>query len=115
MGTDQYVDLSLCEVGENLLRLLAGACAREIFHPHGEVGQTAAEGVEMLVGEHRGGHEHGHLLAVGGGLEGCAHGYLGLSETHIAANKAVHRARAFHILFHGVCGRSLVGSVLVDE
>ena len=47
----------------------------------------------VLLGQDRGGHEHGHLLAVHHGLEGGAHGDLGLAVAHVAADQPVHRAR----------------------
>ena len=69
----------------------------------------------MLEGEHGGGHEHRHLLAVGGGLEGGTHRHLGLAEAHVAAHQAVHGAAALHIGLHVVGGLQLVGGVLVEE
>ncbi len=103
------------QVVENGLRLLGGAGARQVVDPHREVGQALAECLEVLIGEHRGGHQHGRLLAVDGGLESRAHGYLGLSEAHIAAYEAVHRPLAFHIGLNGLGGRELVRRIFINE
>ena len=51
----------------------------------------------MLEREHRGGREHGHLLAVAQRLEGGAHGDFGLAEADVAAEQAVHGMRDFHV------------------
>ena len=69
----------------------------------------------MLEGQHGGGHQHGHLLAVGHGLEGGADGHFGLAEAHVAADEAVHGHVAFHVVLHLGGGFHLVGCVLVDE
>ena len=69
----------------------------------------------MLIGEYGGGYEYCHLLAVGGGLECCAYCNLGLSESYVAADEAIHGASALHVLLHFVGGFQLVGGVFVDE
>ena len=69
----------------------------------------------MLVGEHGGGYEYGHLLAVDGCLEGCAYGHLRLAESHVAAHKAVHWPLFLHVGFHSLSGGKLVGRILVDK
>ena len=69
----------------------------------------------MLIGEHRSGDEDGCLLVVGRGLEGGAYCNLRFSESHIAAYKAIHRPRRLHVVFNRLCGRQLVGGVLIDE
>ena len=113
--TDEDIDASLLELGEDLTRLFGRPRAREILHLHGQVRQALAEGLVMLEGEHGGGHEHRHLLAVGGGLEGGTHRHLGLAEAHVAAHQAVHGAAALHIGLHVVGGLQLVGGVLIEE
>lgn len=69
----------------------------------------------MLVGQHGGWDEHGHLLAVGGGLEGGADGDFGLAEAHVAADEAVHGLVRLHVGLDGLGGGQLVGGILIDE
>ena len=81
---------------------------REPFEPF-------AEGLVMLLDQQRGGHEHGHLLAVLHGLEGRAQRDLGFAEPHIAADQAIHRHGLFHVGFNFVDGGELVGGFLIGE
>ena len=69
----------------------------------------------MLIGQHGGGDEHGHLLIVARGLEGGTHGHLGLAEAHIATHEAVHRALPLHVALHVDSSFQLVGRVFVEE
>ncbi len=69
----------------------------------------------MLEGKDGGWDKHGGLFSVGRCLEGGAYGYLCLAESHVAADKSVHRARRFHVGLHGLGRLELVRSVLVDE
>ena len=48
--------------------------------------------------ENGGRSEHRHLLAVAERFEGRAHGHFGLAEADVAAQQAVHRVRALHVL-----------------
>ena len=115
VGADNNVYLALFELFQYAFALFCRACAAQVFYRAGELFQSLLEVKIVLIGEHGGGHEHCHLLAVGGGLEGCAYGNLGLSESHVAADETIHRTSALHVLLHFVCGFQLVGSVLVDE
>ena len=112
---DEDVDLTLFEVGQQLLDLLGLAGAAQVVDPDGEVVQSLTEGAVVLEGQHRGGHEHGGLLAVGSGLEGGTHGNLGLAESHVTADEAVHGFVALHVGLDGLCGSQLVGCVFVDK
>ena len=76
---------------------------------------TLGEGLVVLLDEQRRRHEHGDLLAVLDGLEGGAHGDLGLAEADVAADQAVHRDRLFHVGLDLVDGGELVGGLLVRE
>ena len=51
----------------------------------------------MLVRQHGGRHEHGHLLVVSESLERRPHRHLGLAEPDIAAYQSVHDLRRFHV------------------
>ena len=63
---------------------------RELAHPLGER-------VEVLLGEQRRRHQHGHLLAVLHRLERRPHRDLGLAVADVAADQPVHRDRLLHV------------------
>ena len=69
----------------------------------------------MLVGQHRGGHKHSHLLRVACRLERRPHGHLGLAKAYVTAHKAVHGALPLHVGLDVVGCLELVGGVLVEE
>ena len=69
----------------------------------------------MLLGQHGGGDQHGHLIAVGHGLERGAQGDLGLPEADVARDQAVHGPPALHVLLHLLDGPQLVGRLLEAE
>ncbi len=101
VGAYYYVDFAGFEVGDDGFGVLGAACARKILHTHRKVGQAFPECVVVLASQHGCRHQHGHLLAVGGGLEGGADGDFRFAESHIAADEAVHRPFAFHVGFYG--------------
>ena len=115
MGADEDVDLALLEVFQQGRRLLRRAGPRQVVDAHGHVFQPALEGAEVLIGQHRRGHENGHLLAVDGGLEGGPDGHLGLAEADVAADQAVHGLGALHVGLDVLRGLELVGCVLIEE
>jgi len=115
MGADDDVDVALGEVGEELGCLFCCACSRQVIDAHREVLETFGEGTIVLIGEHGGGDEHRHLLAVVAGLECGTDGHLGLAEAHIAADETVHGTRRLHVAFHLLGGLELVGRVLEHE
>ena len=67
----------------------------------------------MLLRQHRGRHQDGHLLGIDHRFESRAHGQLRLAEPDITAQETIHRARVLHVsldLFHDP---HLVGGLLV--
>ena len=69
----------------------------------------------MLEGKNGGWYEYSYLFAFRRYLEGSAHGYFGLAESHISADEPVHRHRALEVaLYVGGCF-CLIGRVLVEE
>ena len=115
VGADEDVYLAVGHVLVYLVLLLGGAEAVQVVDPHRHVLQAFAEGVVVLEGQHRAGHQHSHLLRVAAGLEGGAYGHFGLAEAHVAAHQTVHRRLLLHVVFHGHRGFQLVGRVLVEE
>ena len=69
----------------------------------------------MLLRQHRRRHQHGHLLAVLHGLERGAQGDLGLAIAHVAADEAIHRARALEVGFDFFDRAQLVFGLDVGE
>jgi len=111
----KYVYLSVGQVLDDGLDLLWGAGAAQIVDTYGQVLEAVGKGVVVLICKHRGGYEHCGLLAVDGGLEGCAHGNLGLAESHVTADESVHGAVALHVGLDGLGGGELVWGILIDE
>ncbi len=115
MRTDDDVYLAVSKSAKHVLGLLGSAGSGKILHPHGEVLQAFAECLKMLIGQHCGGHEYRHLLGVARCLESGAHRHLGLAETYVTTDEAVHRTGTLHVGFDVLSGLELVGSVLVEK
>ena len=77
--------------------------------------KTVEQGLVMLLRQQRGGGQHGHLPPAGDGNKGSPQRHLGFAKTDIAADQPVHRARADHVLNHGMNGGALVGGFLKAE
>ena len=77
--------------------------------------EAVGEGVEVLLRQHRGGHEHRHLAPLGHRLEGGAERDLGLAIAHVARHQPVHGALALHVGLHLVDGLLLVRRLLEAE
>ena len=76
--------------------------------PHRIAGEAVGERLVVLLGQQRGGHEHGDLVAVLHRLERGPHGDLGLAEPDVAADQAVHGRARLHVGLHVLDGRELV-------
>ena len=63
----------------------------------------------MLFSQQCRGRQNGHLFAAHHRDESRPQSHLGFAKTHIAANQAVHGARADHVLNHCMDGAALVG------
>ena len=91
---DENVHLAVGQIRQHRLDLLGRAEAAEHFDAHREGRETALESFVVLERQDGGGRQHRHLLAVAQRLERRAHGHFGFAETHVAAQQAVHGARA---------------------
>ena len=69
----------------------------------------------MLLSEHGGRHQHGHLFAVHHRLEHRPYGHLGFTEAHVPADQSVHRQVALHVLLGVVDRLHLIVRFLVHE
>ncbi len=92
------IDLSVLDTVDRLLSLLCVAEARKGCDAYRPLGESVAEICQVLLREQRRGRQHGDLFARLRCHEGRAHGHFGLAETHVAANDAVHRTVARHVL-----------------
>jgi hypothetical protein len=93
VGADDDVDLAARDAVHDLLLLPVGVEAADGAHGDREGLEAVAEGVVVLLHQQRRRHEDGDLLAVLHGLEGGAHGDLGLAVADVAHDDAVHRDR----------------------
>ena len=69
----------------------------------------------MLLGEDRGGHEHGDLFATHNRFESSADSNFGFSKADITTNQAVHRFWAFHVGFGFDNGAHLIGGFFEEK
>ena len=111
VGADHDVHGAVGDALDGGLRIGRGLEAGQAPHGHREAGVALGEGVQMLLRQQRGGSQHRHLLAVLDGLEGGAHGDLGLPVAHVAQDQAVHRDRLLHVGLDIVDGDELVGGL----
>jgi hypothetical protein len=89
--------------------------ARQALDADRPVGEAVGEVLVVLLGQQRGRHQHGHLLAGVDGDEGGAHRDLGLAEADVAADHAVHRAWGRPCRQDGLDGALLVRRLLELE
>ena len=115
VGADQDVNLPGLERLDRLGHLLAGLEAVDVIHLDRELLEPPGEAPEMLHREDGRRHEHRHLLAVRGRLEGRPDGDLRLAESDVSANQAVHRHLLLHVFLDRLRRRQLVRRVLVHE
>ena len=54
----------------------------------------------MLLGQHRGGGQHGHLFAGGDGLEDGPNSHLGFTKAHVATYQSIHRFGFLHVALY---------------
>ena len=115
MGADEDVHLPHFHLFQGLLLLLGGAEAADDIHLGSKVGKAGGESLVMLLGQHRSGHQHCHLLAVHGGLVSRPDSHLRLAKAHIPAKQAVHGLFLFHILLDFLDGLQLILCLLIGE
>ena len=97
VGADEEVHLPGGGAPEDVPGLLGGAEPGDHLHSDGEVGKPLDGGEVMLPGQHRGGHQHGGLLAVQYALHDGPEGHLGLAVAHVPAEETVHGHGLFHV------------------
>lgn len=69
----------------------------------------------MLPRQQRGRRDHRDLNTAHRGNKGGAHRHLGLAETHVATDQAIHWRAGGHVVQHRADGGQLVVSFLIRE
>ena len=109
VGADDAVDLARLQPGHHGLGLSGAEEAGQHLDADRVAPEAVGEGVAVLLGEERGGHQDRDLLAGLDGLERGADRHLGLAEADVAAQQAVHREAGLHVVLHVADGVELVG------
>ena len=94
---DKNVNRTIFHITQNLLSFLSADKARQQAHAQREVFQTLSEAIQMLLGQHGGGDEHGPLQAIHDALEERPEGHFCFAEANIAAEQAIHNLGRLHI------------------
>ena len=106
---DQDIHLACFQGSQHLLLLSRTAEPAQHLDANRKRRHAAPKCLVVLENQNRGGREHGHLFGIGHSLEGRAHRHLSFSISHVAAKKAIHGRRGFHIAFYIGNRRRLVG------
>ena len=115
VGADDNIHRSILQSLQRAGLLLAAVQSAQHGDPRAERLEAALESLGVLLRQHRGGHQHGHLLAVEYRLESGAQGNLGLAVADVAAHQPFHGPRAFHVAQHVLDGLHLVVGLDVLE
>ena len=115
MGADQDVNLPGRQALADFLYLFFRPQAAYVIDRARQVFQPRGKGGKMLQGEDGRGNQYRHLFSVRCSLERSPDGDFRLSETHVAANEAVHGAVVFHVMLHRLGGRFLVRRIFVHK
>ena len=97
MGADDDVDGAPGEPLERLPFLGRRTEPRQRPDGEGKLGEPGSEAATVLLTQHGGGDENGHLMARLDRLERRPHRHLRLPKADVAAQQPVHRAGPFHV------------------
>ena len=115
VGADEHIDRALGKRLERALLLRRGAEAAEHFDLEAKRGKTLKEGLVVLLGQNGRGAEHHDLAAGVHALKRRAQGDLGLAETHVAAQQAVHGLGRLHVGLDVGDGLQLITRLVVGK
>ena len=115
VGAHHDVHAAFFQTSHRGFHLFGCAKAAHLGDAHRPLGKAIGQGLEMLLGQQGGGGQDGDLLAAHDGDERGPQRHLGFAKAHIAADQAVHRARADHVLNHRMDGGALVGGFFKAE
>ena len=112
---DEHVDRALGKRLERALLLRRRAEAAEHLDLKAKRGKAFKERLVVLLGKNSRGAEHHDLAAGVNALKGRAQGDLGLAETHVAAQQAVHGLGRLHVCLDVGDSLQLVACLVVGE
>ena len=115
VGAHHDVHAACLQAAQGLLLLLGGAEAGEHPDLDRERLHAGEDRVVVLPGQQGGGGQDGALFAAHDALERGPQGHFGLADAHVAAEQAVHRVAALHVLFDLGGGVELVVGLIVLE
>ena len=111
VGPDHHIHRSVGQSGQDRLGLGVGQEPAEHLHLHRERRIAVGEGLGVLTGQQRRGHQDGSLKPVLDRLEHGPDGHLGLAEAHVAADQPVHGLGPLHVRFDLLDGTQLIGGL----
>ena len=112
---DEHINRALGKRLERALLLRRGAEAAEHLDLQAKRGKALKECLVVLLGQNGRGAEHHDLTAGVHALKGRAQGDLGLAETHVAAQQAVHGLGRLHVGLDVGDSLQLVTRLVVGE
>ncbi len=115
VGAHDQVHLTICHESEDAILLARGPEPADLIGDNGKTLQSFLEGVEVLLAQDGGGHQHGDLLAGVECLECGAQGNLGFAKTDIPADESIHGSGEFHVGLGLPDCRELIGCFLERE
>jgi hypothetical protein len=115
VGSDQDIDLAVCQITSDLAHFSIRSTSRDHLDPDRISSKSLLKGLQMLVGKNRGWRQQGNLVTALHGLKGRPHGYFGLAETDIAAEQTIHRAIPLEVLLDGLNSHKLILCLFVVE
>ena len=115
VGGDDDIDGAVGQTLHDPLGLGIGLEPRQRLDPDREGAVPVGERLVVLLHQQRGGDQNRHLRPVLDGLERSPHGDLGLAETDVPADQAVHRHRLHHVGLDLIDGRHLIRGFLIGE
>ena len=113
--TDDDIDFTSSDGADGRVLLARRFEAGEIGYLDRESAHTGADGVVVLHGKDRRGHEDCHLLAVHDRLERGAESDLRFTEAYVTAEQSIHRDGALHIVLDILDCKKLSVRLLVIE
>ena len=112
---DEHINRALGKRLKRALLLRRRAEAAEHLDLQAKRGKALKECLVVLLGQNGRGAEHHDLAAGVHALKGCAQGDLGLAETHVAAQQAVHGLGRLHVCLDVGDSLQLVACLVVGE
>ena len=97
MGADENIHLALGGVLKDGLGVFAVLIPSQHTDAHWKPLKPTGGGLEVLVGQHGGGHQNGRLLSFQYALHHRPQGDLCLAIAHITAEQPIHGHRPFHV------------------